>query len=73
MIAIVNMRCKQAYFLPGMPANVPHFVSLWVCGIDITFKMLSAQLKPQMFIGIGPTHWPNNFVWLFGWLVIELG
>ena len=38
VIAIVNMHCKQAYFLPVMPANVPHFVCLWVCEINILIK-----------------------------------
>ena len=52
LIAFVNIHCKQADFLPVMPANVPHFICLLVCEINITFKMLLVQLKPQMFIGI---------------------
>ena len=47
VIAIVNIHCKQADLLPGMPANVPHFVCLWVCEINITNKNLHNGLTDR--------------------------
>ena len=65
MIAIVNMRCSKADFLPGMPGLgcqiMGHISSDCDCvKLILLLKCYRYNWSHKCLLGFGLMHWPNN-------------